>query len=143
MSNVFDVAKYILEKCGSMTPNKLQKLCYYAQAWHLAWEDKPLFGEDFQAWVNGPVCKELFNMTKGKFSVDVNDEPGDINNLNEIQKEDIDKVIEYYGNKTPQWLSQLTRMEEPWQKARKGVPIGVPSSNIITKESMLTYYKSL
>lgn len=32
MANVFDVAKYILEKKGIMSTMKLQKLCYYAQA---------------------------------------------------------------------------------------------------------------
>lgn len=25
---------------------KLQKLCYYAQAWSLVWDDAPLFAED-------------------------------------------------------------------------------------------------
>lgn len=36
---VFDVAKYILEKQGRMSTWKLQKLCYYSQAWSLAWTD--------------------------------------------------------------------------------------------------------
>ncbi|WP_412693926.1 type II toxin-antitoxin system antitoxin SocA domain-containing protein [Clostridium sp. AF22-10] len=60
MANVFDTAKYILEKSGSMSTMKLQKLCYYSQAWALVWDDAPLFNEDFQAWANGPVCPELF-----------------------------------------------------------------------------------
>lgn len=37
MINIFDVAKYILELEGPMTPMKLQRLCYYSQAWSLAW----------------------------------------------------------------------------------------------------------
>ena len=37
MGTVFDVAKYILSKTGSITTWKLQKLCYYSQAWALAW----------------------------------------------------------------------------------------------------------
>lgn len=56
MACVFDVAKYILCQCGKMSTWKLQKLCYYAQAWHLAWTGNPIFAEDFQAWSNGPVC---------------------------------------------------------------------------------------
>ena len=55
MANVFDTAKYILEKSGKMSTMKLQKLCYYSQAWALVWDDAPLFDEDFQAWANGPV----------------------------------------------------------------------------------------
>ena len=60
MANVFDTAKYILEQKGDMFTMKLQKLCYYSQAWGLVWDDEPLFDEDFEAWVNGPVCPELF-----------------------------------------------------------------------------------
>ena len=46
------------------------------------------------------------------------------------------KLLEHYGSHNAQWLSQLTHMEDPWIKARKGVPSGVGSSNVITKESM-------
>ena len=35
VANVFDVAKYILEKEGKLSTMKLQKLCYYCQAWSL------------------------------------------------------------------------------------------------------------
>ena len=35
-----DVADYILQEHGAMSAMKLQKLVYYAQAWHLVWEDK-------------------------------------------------------------------------------------------------------
>ena len=38
---VFDVAAYILQKTGSMTTMKLQKLVYYSQAWSLVWDEKP------------------------------------------------------------------------------------------------------
>ena len=43
MANVFDVAAYILQQQGRMTTMKLQKLCYYAQAWHLTWTGHSLF----------------------------------------------------------------------------------------------------
>lgn len=43
MANVFDTAKYILEFRGKMSTMKLQKLCYYSQAWALVWDDAPLF----------------------------------------------------------------------------------------------------
>ena len=76
MANVFDTAKYILEQFGSMSTMKLQKLCYYSQAWSLVWDDSPLFEEDFQAWANGPVCPELFFKTQGKYSASAIDETG-------------------------------------------------------------------
>jgi len=47
MATVFDVTKYILYKCGEMSTWKLQKLCFYSQAWHLAWTGNPIFEEEF------------------------------------------------------------------------------------------------
>ena len=69
MATVFDVAFYILDKLGDMSTMKLQKLCYYAQAWSLAWDGVPLFNEDFQAWANGPVCRELYEFHRGEFLI--------------------------------------------------------------------------
>lgn len=143
MANVFDVAKYILEKRGTMSTMKLQKLCYYCQAWSLVWDDKPLFNEDFQAWANGPVCPILFSKTQGRYSVNADDENGGEENLTDEQIDTIGKVLEYYGGHDAQWLSQLTHMEAPWNEARKGIPSGVGCSNIITKESMAMYYGGL
>ena len=56
MANVFDVAKYIIEKQGQLTAMKLQKLVYYSQVWTLVWDEEPLFPEVIQAWGKGPVC---------------------------------------------------------------------------------------
>ena len=111
MANVLDTAKYILEQSGSMSTMKLQKLCYYSQAWSLVWDDSPLFEEDFQAWANGPVCPELFFKTQGKYSVNASDETGGAGDLSDNQKDTIDKVLEHYGSHNAQWLSQLTHME--------------------------------
>lgn len=143
MANVFDVAKYILEQRGTMSTMKLQKLCYYCQAWSLVWDDVPLFNEEFHAWANGPVCKELFFKTQGQFSVSPKDEPGNSENLDANQKDTINTVLNHYAVHDAQWLSQLTHMEAPWNKARVGIPAGAGSDNIITKESMAEYYGGL
>lgn len=143
MANIFDTAKYILEQSGVMSTMKLQKLCYYSQAWSLVWDDSPLFEEDFQAWANGPVCPELFFKTQGKYSASAADETGGEGNLSVNQKDTIDKVLEHYGNHNAQWLSQLTHMEDPWIKARGGASSDAGCSNVITKESMAVYYGGL
>lgn len=143
MANIFDTAKYILEQNGTMSTMKLQKLCYYAQAWSLVWDDAPLFKEDFQAWANGPVCPELFYKTQGKFSVNPQDETGGDGNLTDNQKDTIRLVLEYYGVHDAQWLSRLTNLEAPWNQAREGVPAGMGCANIIKKESMALYYGGL
>ena len=138
-TNVFDVARYILHKMGQISTMKLQKLCYYAQAWSLVWDDKPLFEEEFCAWENGPVCSELFFETQGKFLVSEADEPrGNLEKLSDNQKETINIVLHDYGSKDAQWLSRLTHLEAPWKQARSA---GINS--IVSKESMATYYGSL
>lgn len=143
MASVFDVAQYVLTQRGQMSTMKLQKLCYYAQAWSLVWDDAPLFNEDFQAWANGPVCPDLFFKTQGQFSVNAGNLPGNSSVLTEKQIETINRVLEYYGDHDAQWLSQLTHMEGPWQEARGNAPLGASCSNIITKESMAMYYGGL
>lgn len=40
---------------------KLQKLIYYAQAFHLAIYELPFFDEDFEALTHGPVCPEIYH----------------------------------------------------------------------------------
>ena len=143
MASIFDTAKYILEQKGTMSTMKLQKLCYYCQAWSLVWDDSELFPEDFEAWANGPVCKKLFDTTHGMFTVTANDEPGNSNNLTDNQKDTINRVLTHYATHDAQWLSQLTHMEAPWQQARVNVPAGISSSNLISKESMAIYYGGL
>ena len=56
---IFCVADWFLS-IESMTHKKLQKLCYYAQSWHLALLNKRLFNDKFQAWVHGPVNNDLY-----------------------------------------------------------------------------------
>lgn len=144
MASVFDVAKYILNKKRRMSTWKLQKLCYYSQAWSLAWTETPLFEEDFGAWKNGPVCRELFCEHKGRFFVSEDDlAKGDYNRLNSDQKETIDIVLRDYGNMEPFELRELSHSEEPWINARKGIADDESCNNVISKSSMGNFYGSL
>lgn len=136
MSSIFDAAKYILECSGEMSAMKLQRLCYYSQAWSLVWDDSPLFEEDFQAWESGPVCRELFCKIQEKENLKAEDLPGDV--LSDYQRDTIDLVLAHYGNHDAQWLSQLACMEDPWIEARKK-----GCAYIISKESMAMYYGGL
>ena len=144
MASVFDVAKYILQEKGQMSTWKLQKLCYYSQAWELAWTENPLFKENFQAWANGPVCPELFHEHKGKFVVTSEDiSKGSPENLTQEQKEDIDIVLRDYGNMEPYDLRELSHSEDPWKNARGNLPEGAKCQTIIDKEDIGEYYGSL
>lgn len=144
MATVFDVAKYILKKTGTITTMKLQKLVYYCQAWSLGWDEVPLFNEEFEAWANGPVSPDLFAKHRGRFVVGssfLSDIPD--YDFNPEAIETMDSVLQFYGDKEPQWLSELTHKEAPWKEARAGTPIGAFCNNVITKDSMQQYYGGL
>lgn len=144
MASVFDVAKYILHEKGRVSTWKLQKLCYYSQAWHMAWTEHPLFDERFEAWANGPVCPALFYDHQGSFQISEDElQRGDIEGLTDDEKDSINIVLNGYGDKEPYDLREMTHSEDPWKKARGELPEGASSQNIITLESMAEYYGSL
>lgn len=144
MANVFDVAKYILHKKGEMSTWKLQKLCYYAQAWTLAWTGKPLFEEDFEAWRNGPVCRELFHEHKGLFTIkEAQLHKGDPGALTDDEKESVDTVLEGYGDMAPYELRNQTHIEDPWKNARGDLDPFAYCQTVIPKEVMGEYYGAL
>lgn len=143
MASVADVARYLLKQHGPMSAMKLQKLVYYCQAWNLVWHEAELFPEDFEAWANGPVCRALYDMHKGKFTVKMTDFAGSTGNLRLKEKKTADAVLEYYGQKTAQWLSDLTHLEEPWKQARGNSDASARSTSIISKAAMHEYYSGL
>jgi len=68
---------------------------------------------------------------------------GNADNLDKDAKETVDAVLEYYGDKSPQWLSDLTHAEAPWKDARGDLPPGALSQAEITQEAMAAYYEAL
>lgn len=140
--SVFDVAAYIVNKLGTISTMKLQKLVYYAQAWSLVWDEQPLFQEKIEAWANGPVVRDLFYFHRGQFSIS-SIPIGNPYLLNDVQKETVDAVLEFYGNKSAQWLIDLSHQEEPWQEARRGISPNAASHRIIRLDSIAEYYSSL
>lgn len=146
MANAFDVAKYILEQNGDMTVMKLQKLVYYSQSWHLVWNEEPLFENEIQAWANGPVTVELYNAHRGTFRINSDSIlRGDSSNLNAAETESIDNVLEFYGDKSAQWLSDLTHMEDPWKNARERACVeeGAICQEVISLADIHEYYSGL
>lgn len=144
MLSVFDVADYILKKLGKMSAMKLQKLVYYCQAWSLVWDGAPLFREKIIAFANGPVVYTLFKAHQGQFTVTERSLPlGSARHLSKVQRETVDAVLKFYGDKSPQWLSDLTHAEDPWKIARGGLPADAPSTNEISLEDMANYYEGV
>ena len=116
--SVLDAAAYILKQRGEMSTWKLQKLCYYSQAWSLVWDEEPLFKEEIEAWAHGPVVKCLYKHHKGQFAI-TSLRKGRPATLTADQVETIDVVLKMYGDIPGATLGRLTHSEPPWREARQ------------------------
>ena len=140
-TSALDVAEYILQRRRPIPAMKLQKLVYYCQAWSLVWEDRPIYENRVEAWAHGPVVVDLYKAHRGRYMLE--SVGGNPSSIPQSDIETIDAVLEYYGDKPSQWLSDLTHQEYPWQKARGSMPKGQRGSEEITLASMAEYYGSL
>lgn len=140
--SVVDVATYILERTGTMTTMKLQKLAFYAQVQHLVTTGVPLFPENFQAWRGGPVVPELYALHRGKFLIRPGElEGGDASALTDPERVLVESVCAAMGDMTGAELSERTHLESPWLDAREGLAPIDPSDTVITQEAMRAYYR--
>lgn len=139
MESIYEVAKYFLSK-EPMTHKKLQKLCYFAQAWYLANYGDLLVPNRFEAWAHGPVCPDLYSVYRGWGwecipRIDANNV-----RIDDEVKGFLDKVFDVYGAYSADELEKITHTEEPWKNARKGCPVGAYSRNPISQIEMRDYY---
>jgi uncharacterized phage-associated protein len=134
-----DVASLLLDDLGEMTAWKLQKLCYYSQAWHLAWYGTQLFGEPIEAWTHGPVVYELYRGHRGQYKVH-EWRWGRSERVQGRAREVVVWVEKQYGRLTAEQLSRMTHMEVPWLAARQGLPAHSTSTNAIDPGLMAEYY---
>ena len=140
--SVFDIADWFLKK-GNMTQKKLQKMCYYAQAWCYALNGYRLMNSDFQAWIHGPVSPALYEKFR-RFRYDTIKIKGNVNiELDKQDEELLEDVWETYGDRTGNALEALTHREAPWIEARKGYSENERCTVVISPESMKRYYKSI
>lgn len=147
MCNVFDVAKYILSEIGEMSTMKLQKLCYYSLVEGLI-ADEPvvMFKNKVEAWANGPVCRDLWNLHKGAFYIKKGAIKDELLSAKEIplqNKNYINIALEKYGELTGAELSEKTHQEAPWVNAIKDVNSSKNSSAIISHKSLTEYYSKI
>lgn len=125
-----------------ITPLKLQKLVYYAQAWYVAIYGKPLVRDEFQAWLHGPVSPKLYQRFKS-LQWRVIEEDVEKPELPTEIAAHLEEVMEQYGGYSAWDLERLTHTEPPWIEARGDVPADANSENPISVEAMRDYYRSL
>jgi uncharacterized phage-associated protein len=119
MHDASTISKFLIafshEHGDPLSNLKLQKLLYYAQAWHLAIFDKPVFEEQIEAWVHGPVVVPEYRRFKGWAWQPIQDDP-EAPALDEALAQHLTEVMDVYGGMTAYQLEQLTHSETPWIK---------------------------
>ena len=132
------------EAGDTMSPLKLQKLLYYAQAWHLVFfNSKPLFNEPIQAWRHGPVVPSQYERFAGltkyvpipvdEYGVEIMEVTPAVENL-------LLDICDIYGEHQASYLEELTHSETPWIDARGDLPLYASCTREISHESMLSFY---
>ena len=133
-----DVAAFIAQTAHHVDEYKLQKLLYYAQAWSLVWDDEPLFSDDIQAWIQGPVTKSVWHERKYSSAPS-----GDPAALTSSQTQTILAVIDFYDRMSGPELVELSHREMPWRKARGQLRYWQRSNQTISPESIREYFGSM
>ncbi len=139
---IADYFIWLANETGSYISNlKLQKLVYYAQAWYLALYGQPLFDEDFEAWIHGPVIPELYREYKNFGWKPILKDVSSPDFSEEIQ-DFLEELTEVYFGCDAFELEQMTHHEDPWIQARGNLSLDAPCSFVISKASMKEYYKT-
>ena len=164
MMNSIEAAKYIIAfsdtKGDLITNKKLQKLLYYVQAWHLVYfEGDPLFEEQPQAWVHGPVYPSVYDYFRsaGYHPVSIEDEyqetgvscdeylrqQADGLGLDARQQNMIAAVMLKYSRLSAFDLEMLSHSERPWLEKREGLSDVDRCQTSISFDTMRSYYSGL
>lgn len=142
--NPSDISKWFVNRVDrdagdDITPLKLQKLLYYAQAWWLANNNELLFNEKMQAWTHGPMVPSIWKeyASHGWQSILPFE---DFTFPNSTIESFFNKVYEVYGKFEAKALEDLTHSEEPWQRTRGNLPLEAKCTSPMDEEFIRDYY---
>lgn len=145
MSTIKRVAYAILHNYGKMSHERLELLTYYCQAQYLSTTSLQLFPNSFQAWKNGPVCLELFNicyLTQDEVSENnIIFSPVELyKTFNCSQLRVVYAVCDALKDYTTQDLAARARSELPWVDARRGVNTNNACDTELSHKIIHDYY---
>ncbi len=143
-SKIERTVKYILSQCDDITNLALQKSLYFVQGFYAAFHDAFLFEEDCEAWVHGPVYREIyqryaqygFDAIGGEFGYDDYGFTSD-------EKVLIDSVIKCFCCYSGKTLERFTHVETPWLQTRGDLLPDVPSNRVIDKDLIGAYFTAV
>lgn len=142
--SALDVAAYIVNYLGEIPTTKLWWLVYMCQVWYLVWNNNqaPLFKEDFEAWINGPMIRKLYESVGGPGKVTVCRVPGGRPGLLDIKlKMHIQKVLDVLSRISILGIVSHHTMDLPWKVIREGCDRLEACTITIDTDIIYDYYK--
>lgn len=138
------IIEYLLNQCEDVTPLALQKALYYIQGFYYAFYKTFLFSEECQAWVHGPVYRDIyFRYRDYKFdSIECNNQI-DATIFSSSERAILESVIKHICCYSGKVLEKFTHSETPWLSARENLLETEPSNKVITKENIGKYFDSV
>ncbi len=138
------VIQYRLNQCEDITPLALQKALYYIQGFYYAFYQTFLFSEDCQAWVHGPVYREIYSRYRDyRFDPIKKAAAFDTNVFTAGEKAIYDSVIHNLCCYSGKVLEVFTHNESPWLITRGDLPVNAPSERIIDKQLIDEYFSAI
>lgn len=143
-SKINTVIRYLLGQCEDITPLAIQKALYYIQGFYFAFHKTFLFTEDCQAWVHGPVYRDIYLRYRDyRFDPIKKAAEFDASVFSSGEKAIYDSVINYICCYSGKVLERFTHNESPWLTARGDLPITAPSDRIIDKSLIGDYFSEV
>jgi len=145
-SKIYLVAKHIIAMVGDITPLALQKILYYIQGFSLSLLDREMFSDSCEAWVHGPVYREIYDrFSYYSFNAIESSEFDDYQDI-KIDADElklIDQVVKNFGCYSGKMLEKMTHSSLPWINAREGLEEFEVSNRKINNEDILNYFKEI
>jgi uncharacterized phage-associated protein len=130
--------RYAADDLGApVDPMSLEKLIYYAQAFHLVLKNEPLFPDEIQAWQWGPVIPLVYKNYTDYGSKPILPVHQTIASLGKELDRFLAEIVGFFCRHTATNLSRATHLESPWADARDS------SDNAISQLSLKLFYRSL
>lgn len=143
-SKINTVIQYLLSQCEDITPLALQKALYYIQGFYFAFYKTFLFSEDCQAWVHGPVYRDIYYRYRDyRFDPIEKTDGFDVSVFSSGEKAICDSVANNICCYSGKVLERFTHNEAPWLTARGDLPITAPSDRIIEKSLIADYFSKV
>lgn len=135
------VIEYMLSQCQDITPLALQKSLYYVQGFYYAFFENFLFSEDCEAWVHGPVYRDIYYRYRNyRFDCIEAEQVFDDSVFTSAEKAILDSVAKYICCYSGKVLERFTHLEPPWLKTRGELLEDAVSNRIIQKEEIGRFF---